>query len=66
MQSVVITPKTKSGAKMLRELASELGYSFRFLTEEEQEDFFLLKEMEEGRKTKVVSREKIFKVLGRK
>jgi hypothetical protein len=66
MQSVIITPKTKSGAKMLKELASELGYSFSILTEEQHADFVLLKEMEKGRKTKIVSRDKIFKALDRK
>ena len=66
MQSLVITPKNEKGTKMLKQLASELGYAIRILTNEEQEDLALVKEMEKGRKTKIVSREKIFKALDRK
>ena len=66
MQSLVITPKTEKGTRMLKELAFELGYVVRALTNEEQEDLALVKEMQKGRKTKIVSREKIFKALDRK
>jgi hypothetical protein len=66
MESVIITPTTKSGAKLLKDLASKLGYSFSVLTKEQHADIVVLQAMEKGRKTKPVSRERIFKALDRK
>lgn len=63
MQSVIITSKTKSGAKMLKELASELGYSFEILTKEQEEDFLLARAIKEGETGKYVNTKKFVSKL---
>ena len=63
MKTIVINTSTSEDIKLFTELSRRLGLSSRILTDEEKEDFGLLKLMQEGRKTRFVSREAVMKKL---
>jgi len=65
MTTILIQPKDESEFVLLSELLKKMRVKSKVLTEEEQEDFYFGKAMEEGLKTKVVSKDKIFKALKR-
>jgi len=63
MESVIINTKTKSDLQLLLELVKKMGFRFKIITDEEKEDIGLLKAMEEGKKSKLVSRAVIMNKL---
>ncbi len=65
MTTILIQPKDESEFVLLSELLKKMRVKSKVLTEEEQEDFYFGKAMEEGLKTKVVSKDKILKALKR-
>lgn len=66
MESVIINPRKKSDLKLLVELARKMGCSSRIIEDEEKEELGLLKAMEEGKKTRIVSRSLVMKKLNKK
>lgn len=63
MESFVIKPKNKTEFLLLAELFKKMKIENKVLTDEEQEDFGLLKLMKEADRTEKVSREKVFAKL---
>ena len=65
MTTILIQPKDESEFVLLSELLKKMRVKSKVLTEEEQEDFYFGKSIEDGLKTKVVSKDKILKALKR-
>ncbi len=65
MESIVIHASKRTDLKLFISLCKRLGLESRLLTDEEKEDIGLLRAMEEGRKSKFVSREEVIRKLRR-
>ena len=65
MTTILIQAKDESELALLSEMLKKMHIKSKVLTEDEQEDLYFGKAMEEGLKTKVVSKDKILKVLKR-
>ena len=63
MTGLIITSSKKTDLKLFTELANRIGIQVKTLSEEDMLDIGLLKAMEDGRKTKFVSEERIMKKL---
>lgn len=63
MNGLVITSTNKTDLKLFTDLAIRIGISFKTLSDEDLLDIGLLNAMEDGKKTKFVSKEKIMKKL---
>jgi hypothetical protein len=63
MTGLIITTTNKSDLKLFTDLARRIGIKAKSLSDEDIIDLGLLEAMEEGRKTKFVSRERIMKKL---
>jgi hypothetical protein len=63
MKTIIIEPKSTKELAFITEMLKRLGIKNKILTEEDREDLGLINAMEEGRKTKFVSRERIMKKL---
>jgi hypothetical protein len=63
MESIIIKPGNKKDLKILKQLAERLGLPFSIITEDEQEEIGLARAIDEGRKTKNVSKATIIKRL---
>ena len=63
MNGLVITSDNKSDLKLFVDLAKRIGIKIKTLSEDDLLDMGLLKAMEDGRKTKLVSKERIMKKL---
>ena len=63
MNALVLTTSNKSELKIFSELAKLVGIQAKVLSDEDVLDFGLLKAMEEGRKSKIVSKESVMKKL---
>jgi hypothetical protein len=59
MTGLIITAANKSDLKLISDLARRIGIKAKPVTDEDILDLGLLKAMEEGRKTKFVSRDRI-------
>lgn len=65
MNGLIITSTNKTDLKLFTDLANRIGVSFKTLSDEDLLDIGLLKAMEEGKKTKFVSKERIMKKLNK-
>ena len=65
MTGLIITTSNKTDLKLFSDLAQRIGIKTKPLSDEDILDFGLLEAMEEGRKTKFVSRERVMKKLKR-
>lgn len=63
MNTLIIDVNKIADLKLFMELAKRLGISSKILTKEEKEEIGLYKAMQEGKKTKLVSRESIMRKL---
>ena len=65
MQTLVINIEKKSDTNLLVNLVKKLGFTSKTLTQTEQEDWLLAKEIDKGMGTTNVSRDQIMKALGK-
>ncbi|MBK8444960.1 MAG: hypothetical protein IPL35_16855 [Sphingobacteriales bacterium] len=65
MNGLIIASTNKADLKLFTDLANRIGVSFKTLSNEDLLDIGLLKAMEEGKKTKFVSKERIMKKLNK-
>ena len=65
MTTILIQAKDESEFVLLSEMLKKMHIKSKVLTKDEQEDLYFGKAMEEGLKTKVVSKDKILKALKR-
>ena len=65
MNTILIQAKDESEFALLSEMLKKMKIKSKVLTEEEQEDFYFGKAIEQGLKSKVVSKDKILKALKR-
>ena len=63
MKSLLLTPETEADLKLLLALAKKMGVASRTLSDNEKEELGLARAIEAGRKTRLVSRDEVFKVL---
>ena len=63
MSTIVINIKTNEAAKLLLELAKQMGGNGKLLSKSEQEDLAFGEIMNENRTRELVSKESILKVL---
>jgi hypothetical protein len=63
MTGLIITTTNKTDLKLFTDLARRIGIKAKTLSDEDIIDLGLLEAMEEGRKTKFVSRDRIMKKL---
>lgn len=63
MNGLVITSTNKTDLKLFVDLAKRIGIKIKLLSDEELLDMGLLKAMEEGRNTRLVTKERIMKKL---
>lgn len=63
MNGIIITSTNKADIKLFADLATRIGVSFKTLSDKDIIDMGLLGAMEEGKKTKFVSKERIMKKL---
>jgi len=66
MKTILIQAKNESEFTFISEMLKRMDIKNKVLTNEQQEDFAFGKMIEEGMKTKKVSKEKILKALKRK
>jgi cobalamin biosynthesis protein CbiG len=65
MTGLILTAPDKTDLKLISELAKKLGIRAKTISDEELLDLGLLKAMEEGRKSKFVSKERIMLKLSK-
>lgn len=65
MQSLLITPKDEAELELLSALLARLNIATTVLTEDDQEDVGLGILMREADRSEHISRESVFKALGR-
>ena len=65
MQSLLITPKDEGELDLLSALLSRLNIATTLIGDEEKEDIGMSFFLQEADRTQLVSRESIFKALGR-
>ncbi len=65
MQSLLITPKDDAELELLSALLSRLNIETTVISEEDQEDMGMAMLLREVDRTQQVSRESVFKALGR-
>ena len=63
MEAILIQPKNKTEFLFLSEMFKKLNIKTKVILEEEKENYFLSKAIEEGMKTKTVSKAKILNAL---
>jgi len=63
MSGLIITASNKTDLKLFSDLAKRIGVNVKLLSDEEIIDLGLLKAMEEGKKTRFVSKERIMNKL---
>jgi len=63
MTGLIITASNKADLKLFSDLARRLGIKAKPMSDEDILDYGLLRAMEEGRKTKFVSRERVMENL---
>lgn len=63
MNGLVIASDNKDDLKLFVDLAKRIGIKIKTLSEDDLLDMGLLRAMEDGRKTKLVSKERIMKKL---
>jgi hypothetical protein len=63
MTGLILTTTNKTDLKLFTDLARRIGIKAKTLSDEDIIDLGLLEAMEEGRKTKFVSRDRIMKKL---
>ena len=66
MKSLVITPRSQEEFKLINSLLKQLGLTASKISVEEMEDLTLSKLMQKVDKTKLVSKDEIFKKLNSK
>ena len=62
MNGLILTAPDKTDLKLISELAKKLGINAKTISDEELLDLGLLKAMEEGRKSKFVSKDNFFPI----
>ncbi len=65
MTTILIQAKDESEIALLSEMLKKMHIKSKVLSEEEQEDLYFGKAIEQGLKSKVVSKDKILKALKR-
>lgn len=65
MGTLIISPKTIEGLKILTDLLNRLGISVLRLSEEEKEDLGLAILMQEANREEKVTRDEVMKKIGR-
>ena len=63
MNGVIITSSNKTDLKLFTDLANRLGISIKTISDEDLLDMGLLRAMDEGKKTKLVSKDRIMSKL---
>ena len=63
MESLVISPNNKSDLDLLLKLTNKMGIDATLISDEEKEDYGLLKAMLDTDETELVSRDEIMKEL---
>ncbi|HRY32046.1 MAG TPA: hypothetical protein P5531_03660 [Bacteroidales bacterium] len=63
METVILQSGSKDNLNLLLKLAGKLGIKFKIVTDEFKEDFFLSSMIDEGMKTRDVSKPEVLKVL---
>jgi hypothetical protein len=63
MSGLIITASNKTDLKLFSDLAKRIGVNVKLLSDEEIIDLGLLRAMEEGKKTRFVSKERIMNKL---
>ncbi len=63
MNAIVIAADTKTDIKIFADIAQRIGIKAKILTDEQILDIGLLNAMEEGKKSKFVSKESVMKKL---
>lgn len=66
MNSIIITPKSKSDITILKALAKKMGFDVAILSHEQKEEAGFLLAMLEARKSKLVPKSAILKTLRKK
>jgi len=65
MTGLILTAPDKTDLKLISDLAKKLGIKAKEISDEELLDLGLLKAMEEGRKSKFVSKDRIMMKLSK-
>ena len=66
MEALLVSVKDKAELKLISDLLKKMQIETKLLTEEQREDFGLIKLMKQADRTQKVSREKVMAKLGRK
>lgn len=66
MESLLVQVKDKAELKLVSDLLKKMQIETQLLTEEQRENFGLIKLMKQADRTQKVSREKVMAKLGRK
>jgi hypothetical protein len=66
MEALLVQVKDKSELKLISDLLKKMQIETKLLTEEQREDFGLIKLMKQADRTQKVSREQVMAKLGRK
>ena len=66
MEALLVSVKDKAELKLISDLLKKMQIESKLLTEEQREDFGLIKLMKQADRTQKISREKVMAKLGRK
>ena len=66
MEALLVSVKDKAELKLISDLLKKMQIETKLLTEEQREDFGLIKLMKQVDRTQKISREKVMAKLGRK
>lgn len=66
MEALLVSVKDKAELKLISDLLKKMQIETKLLTEEQREDFGLIKLMKQADRTQKISREKVMAKLGRK
>ena len=65
MEALLVSVKDKAELKLISDLLKKMQIETKLLTEEQREDFGLIKLMKQADRTQKISREKVMAKLGR-
>jgi hypothetical protein len=63
METLLIKSRSKKTSQLLMDLSKEMGMKFKKLDDKDLEDYFIKKNIDEGRKSGYASREKVMNAL---
>ncbi len=63
METLIIKSRSKKTSQLLMDLSKQMGMKFKKIEDKDLEDYFIKKNIDDGRKSGYTSREKVMNAL---